>query len=279
MSINYVNITPTVVAAADKKPGHSDILYLQRTSAFTAIAGALADGTPGATKRVTTDHTFPVNEGFLKIHCKAKSIDPTGDAQGEAGGQVPNYKYKVIIKGDSPTILEFVENILNEDLIAIFNGPVCGVDDFVQVGNECSPAQISGFAFRAGSRGNGGFKEYEFTIESSEKMFYEGTITEHVDASNILDGVGTIVASLVEDTSFVVTWTAVDDATGYEVDFGTSSSFAGATQDDITPPTVTDTLDSLTADTTYYVRIRAISSVTGIAAGPYSYITVKTDAA
>ncbi len=257
MSFNFVNITAAIISAADKKPGHSDVLYICPIGNFTAIAGALNDGTPGATKRITADHTHPVNKGFIKVQCKAKSIDPTGDAQGEAGGQVPSYKYKVIIKGDSPTILEFVEQILNEDIIGIFNGPVCGVDAFTQLGSECSPAQISGFAFRGGSRANGGFKEYEFTIESSEKFFYEGTITEHTDSSLLLATPSEPIVSGLAATTATVTWGDVTNATEYEIQRSTSPSFTAPVSETIADPTVTKAYTGLTTATTYYFRVRA----------------------
>jgi len=279
MPINFINITSAVVSAAESKPGHSDVLYLAPAGWFDTIQSTLSDGTPGSTKRVTGTHTFNAGKGWLRTECKAKSIDPTGDAQGEAGGQVPSYKYKVIIKGDSPEILEFVEGILNEDLIAIFNGPICGTDNFTQIGNECSKAQISGFAFRGGSRANGGFKEYEFVIESSEKVFYEGAITEYVDAENVVGGVSSVVVEDIATTTASVTWTAATDAaaTSYSVDIDTDAAFGTADNSSVAAPTVAKAFTSLTADTVYYVRVRGVSSVSGIAPGAYSYASFRTD--
>jgi hypothetical protein len=274
MSFNFVNITPALISAADKKPGHSDVLYVCPIANFTAIAGAVNDGTPGSTKLISATHTHPANKGFIKVQCKAKSIDPTADAQGEAGGQVPNFKYKVIIKGDSPEILEFVEQILNEDLIAIFNGPVCGVDNFTQLGSECSPAQISGFAFRGGSRSNGGFKEYEFTIESSEKFFYEGTITEHIDANLVLAAPSEPLVSGLAATTATLTWGAVANAEEYEIERSTSSDFSAPVQETITAPTVTKAYTGLTTATTYYFRVRAVA--TGYVTGDWAVSAFTT---
>lgn len=258
---NYVNLTPARIAEADKKPGYSDVLYMAPTSVFTAIAGPVADGTPGATKRVESNHTFPVNKGFHKIQCKAKSIEGGGDATGEEGGQVLNFKYKVIIKGDSDVILEYIENIINEDVIAIFNGPVCGVDDFVQLGNECSPAVLSGFAFRGGSRGNGGFKEYEFVVGSSEKSFYKGTITEHVDDNLLLAKAANLRVSGIGTTTAAIAWDAVPNATTYLVQISTAADFSVTPSNGVTSPTLTSrSYTGLTTGTTYYVRVTAIAS-------------------
>ncbi len=178
MAFNFGHITSTTVGAADKKPGHSDVALMAPTSIFTALQVPTAPFTnPGDSKKITTAHTFGASAGFVQVQCKAKAIEPGGDAQGEAGGQVPTYKYKVIVKGDSAEILEWLENMLNEDMVWLFNSPECGVNSYVQIGGKCNPANISGFTHRGGSRGAGGFKEYEFIVESSDKFFYTSTVT------------------------------------------------------------------------------------------------------
>lgn len=175
-TINLRSITPATIAAADKKPGYADLVYFCAHAAVTAWAPTLSNGTPGATKRILTDHT--ITGGVLMIQAKAKSIDATSEAAGEAGGQVLTYKYKVIVKGDSPEINELLEAILNEDLTFWFNDPVCGQTNLVQIGSKCTPANISGFAFRSGNRGAGGFKEYEFSVDCPDKFWYEGALEE-----------------------------------------------------------------------------------------------------
>lgn len=179
MAFNFGHIKAADVAAADKKPGHSDIVLMALMADFTVIAGSIDPPVnPGDSKKITDAHTFPVGKGFVELQCKSKAIEPGGDSQGEAGGQVVNYKYKVIVKGDSAVILEWIEQVLNEDTIWLFNDPQCGVDKYVQVGSKCNPANISGFAHRGGSRGAGGFKEYEFIVESADKFFYSGAVTK-----------------------------------------------------------------------------------------------------
>ncbi len=179
MAFTYAHLNAAVIGAADRKPGQSDVLLFAPQGDFTVIGAPVGPFVAaGDSKKITTAHTFPVGKGFVEIQCKAKSVEGGGDASGEAGGQVATYKYKCIVKGDSAVILEFLENMLNEDGVFLFNDPSCGVDNYVQLGSKCSPAQIGGFAFRGGSRAAGGFKEYEFTVESADKFFYSGVVTK-----------------------------------------------------------------------------------------------------
>jgi hypothetical protein len=242
-------------------------------SAFTTIAKPVAPfTTPGASKTITASHTFPTNAGFMLVQAKAKSIDGTADAAGEAGGQVINYKYKVIVKGDSAQINEWFENAANEDGIWIFNDPVCGVDRYVQIGSSCTPAVLSGLAYRSGSKGAGGFKEYEFTVESSDKFFYEGDITMAVE-DPALEDVGTLTITGLSDTGFTLDWVLVDDAEEYEITVATNAGFTtGVVGYERTESDVPVT--GLTANTLYYVRVRPIAA--GFTSGPYVYLTVGT---
>jgi hypothetical protein len=274
-TLNYKSITAAVVAAADKKPGHSDVVLISPTSEFTTIAIPTAPFVnPGDSKKITADHTFPTNAGWKKIQCKANSIDPTGDAAGEAGGQVAKYKYKIIIKGDSPHINEFVENLLNEDIIALFNDPVCGVDNYVQLGSACTPANLSGWAFRGGNKTAGGFKEYEFTIESSDKFFYEGTVTMAVE-DPILASVGILNVTAIASTSIALDWESTLNTDEYEIHFGISPIFTGHATE--TSATSNVTLTGLTPEEIIYIRVRAVGE--GYANGPWSQIAVTTASA
>jgi hypothetical protein len=272
-NINYRSITPTVIAAAVKKPGHSDTVLFAPTSAFTLIAKPTAPFVnPGDTKKITADHTFPVNEGFRTFQCKSKTVDPTGDASGEAGGQVPLYKWKCIIKGDSAHINEFVENLLNEDIIALFNDPVCGVDDYVQAGSSCTPAEITGFAFRGGTKGAGGVKEYEFTVQSSDKFYYSGTVTM-ASEDPTLDAPGLLSISAVTDDGFVVNWADVTDATGYDITVATNAGFTtGLVNYDRAVSDVT--VSGLDAATVYFIRVRA--KATGFNSSSYTSFSITT---
>lgn len=272
MSFNYRSISAAVIAAADKKPGHSDVVLFAPTSAFDTIALPTAPFTTmGATKKITANHTFPANGGWKSIQAKAKSIDATADASGEAGGQVITYKYKVIVKGDSAEINEFIQNLANEDIIALFNDPVCGVNNYVQLGSACTPANISGLAYRSGSKGAGGFKEYEFVVESSDKFFYEGDITMAVE-DPVLNSIGLLEVESIANTQINIDWNGVLNAEAYEVQIANNEVFSGATT--ATTTNTNRNFTGLTQNTPYYIRVRA--TATGYAPGPWVTIIVVT---
>lgn len=276
MSYNFRNITPARIGAADKKPGHSDlVLFAPHGSAVEATgwAVAVASAAAGSSKSIATDHTFPSGAGFFSLQCKANSLEATGDAAGEAGGQVPKYKMKCIIKGDDAVINEFVENVLNEDGVWLFNDPTCGVDNYVQLGSRCTPANIEGFAYRGGSKGAGGFKEYEFTVTCTDKFFYSGTVTM---ADNIdLDAIPSLVFSAVGSAGFVVAANAaVAGADNYVFQRSTTIAFTSPTT--ISGTGINRTLTGLAANTTYYVRGRATAS-SGVVLGPWTVGVVTTD--
>lgn len=273
MSINFVSITPAVIAAADKKPGHSDLLYWCLQGDFDAWAPTLSDGTPGATKRIVTDHTWLTNKGVHTIQAKPKSVDGTADSAGEVGGAIITYKYKFLIKGDSPTINEFFENVLNEDIVVFFNDPTCGQTNYIQLGSECTPANISAPSYRSGSKGAGGFKEYEMTVECTDKFFYEGALVdanENTQLATPILSVGGIGA-----TGATIDWTAVTNAVTYEIEYGTSSTFVSPTATTTTAPTSLLAITGLVTATQYYARVRAVA--TGYVTGEWATIAFLTD--
>jgi hypothetical protein len=278
MSFNFRSITPTVVAAADKKPGHSDVVLLATHASIKTWGTVLNDGTPGATRKITTAHGFDPNDGFFMIQCKGKSITPTGDAAGNAGEQVRNLKYEVIIKGDSAIIDEFIDQILNEDLVALFNDPVCGQNNLLQIGSECTPANISGYTFAGGNKGAAGVKEHKFTIECPDRFWYSGEVVRKVEGGQLATPTG-LVISAVEDDAYTIGWNAVTGATSYDVQTSKLPTFATGV-DTVSSSGITDLTLSRTgqtADTIYYVRVRAVA--TGKVPSEWALVATKTDEA
>lgn len=277
-SFNYRSITPQVISAANKKPGHSDTVLFAPTSDFTLIA--LPTGPfllPGSTKKITANHTFPPNAGWKTFQCKPKSVDPTADAAGEAGGQVPNYKFKCIIKGDDAVINEFVENLLNEDIISLFNDPVCGQTRWIQVGSACTPANIAGFAFRGGTKSAGGFPEYEFSVESSDRFYYFGDIVMAVEDPQ-LGAITSLSFRSITATTLTVEGTIyVDDATGYDMEKSLHANFSVLHGTRVSQASKEFAVTGLTANQQYHFRMRATAP--GFIPGPWEVAVIDTPAA
>lgn len=178
MPYNFGNISSAVVGAADIKPGHSDIALFAPLSEFTAIQKPGTWAAAGDFKKITTAHTFAALKGFAQLKGKSGRVREEGSAAvGEKGGLVPNYQYIITVKGQSAVIEEWLEQAMNEDGIWLFNDPTCGVNNYIQLGSECNPAQISAYTSKSGSRNDGGVREYEITIQSADKYWYSGTVT------------------------------------------------------------------------------------------------------
>lgn len=179
MAYNFTAINNAVVGAASTKPGHSDVVFFSPIDEFATIAVPGTYTNPGDKKKITTAHTFGVGDGFVRIKCKPGSVREEGSTViGEKGGLVPNHVFTMIVKGHSAVIEEILEEALNIEAIWIFNSPECGVNEYVQLGSSCSPAQLTGYEVRSGSRQEGGVREYQITLESFDKYWYSGALTE-----------------------------------------------------------------------------------------------------
>lgn len=178
MAYNFSPISAAVVGAASSKPGHSDVVLFSPVDKFTTLSSPGAWAAAGDKKKITTAHTFGVSDGFISIKCKPGSVAEDGTAlKGEKGGQVPNHVFKFIVKGHSAVIEETLEELLNVESIYLFNSPECGVNEYVQLGSACNAAMITGYTAKSGSKGEGGVREYEVTMESADKYWYTGTVT------------------------------------------------------------------------------------------------------
>lgn len=179
MPYDFTAITSAVVAAADTKPGHSDVVFFSPVDQFLVLQKPGTFVAAGDKKKITTAHTFTSPAGFVRIKCKQGSVKEDGSGvKGEKGGLVPNHVYTFIVKGHSAVIEETLEEMLNIDAVFLFNSPECGVNSYVQLGSECNPAAVTGYVAKSGSRGEGGVREYEITLESADKYFYSSTVTE-----------------------------------------------------------------------------------------------------
>jgi hypothetical protein len=178
VAFNFSNITPAIASEADVMPGHSDIALFAPIYEFTTIATPAAWAAAGDSKKITTAHTFAALKGFAQLKSKSGRVREEGsNAVGEKGGLVPVYQYIITVKGQSAVIEEWLEEAMNLEGIWLFNSPECGVNEYIQLGSSCNPAEISAYTSKSGSRNDGGVREYEITIQSNDKYWYSGTVT------------------------------------------------------------------------------------------------------
>ena len=178
MAYNFSNITAATIAAAESKPGHSDVVLFAPLEEFTAVQKPGTWAAPGDKKKITTAHTFPATKGFASLKAKSGTVREEPQAPvGEKGGWVPKHRFIFEIKGHSALIEEWVEELLNAEGIFLFNSPECGTNAYVQLGSECDPATVVDLTSQSGVKNEGGSKKYILAVESSEKYFYSGTVT------------------------------------------------------------------------------------------------------
>lgn len=178
MPYNFGNITASTVSAAKTKPGHSDTVLYAPLSEFTVIQSPGAYSAAGDKKKITTAHTFPATKGFAQLKAKAGTVRQEGtSAVGEEGGWVPQYQYIITVKGHSAVIEEWLEELMNEEGIFLFNSPECGVNEYIQLGSSCNPARLKGYTGASGNKNAGGVTQYEITVGSSDHYYYSGTVT------------------------------------------------------------------------------------------------------
>lgn len=158
--------------------GYKNVVFWAPVDTFTAVQ--VPTPTPavlGDKFKITTAHTFPVDEGFISWLCKIDSVTITGATTGEKGSNQMEWTSTFILFGDGAMTQEEVTEQLNSTNIWLLKDSAClAGNPYVQLGNECVPATVS-LAFDGKTTADG-LKEYTVTIVSKYKAFYSGTITE-----------------------------------------------------------------------------------------------------
>ena len=100
------------------------------------------------------------------------------------------------------------------------------------------------------------------TVKITGKGSYSGTITK---TFKIFPAKQEIKKLSAKSKGFSVTWVKKGSATGYEVQYSTSSSFKNASKATITSKnTSSKTVSKLKSKTKYYVRVRSYTTVKGV---------------
>ncbi len=162
-------------------PGYSNEAWIAPRSAFLLLQEPNPGATPaqGATVVITVAHTFPEDEGFVKVYCAPDSVEAPGSFVGPKGSKRPKFQPKIVIPGDSPELFEQVKAMANEDLIIITKDANCPGGQLIQFGCDCAGSNMSEGTFDSSNTGtDDGFKGWTLTFDSYCKYFYNATITE-----------------------------------------------------------------------------------------------------
>ena len=178
-NIALIHINSATRAASDVKAGYADEFLIAEMKDITTIAPPLNDGTPGSSKEVTAAHTFGAGKGFTELRGKSGVANADGESVGESGGGVMQYKPKITIVGDGPVQCEYIENLLNKEVMILAPNPDCYSNaPYTQFGGKCSVAIITKVNFKSGLKNSGGLKEADIEFSTFDKFFYSGTVTK-----------------------------------------------------------------------------------------------------
>lgn len=175
MPDNYLPYTP-VLAAVGAVSGFKQTAFIAETGWFNAEAVPASSPTVMGDKvKIATAHTFTTGKGALPIQCYYKTGDQSGEAAGDQGAKVLNFKPKIFVQGDNAQALELVQTILNKSLVLWLEKPGCP-GQLVQYGCKCTPTVLDSVnpivpAILSGKAG------YEISFETQEKYFYNATLT------------------------------------------------------------------------------------------------------
>jgi hypothetical protein len=162
--------------AKSNKTGFKDTILVAPVSWFTTLsAPPTTMTTAGDTAKITDDHVFAVDKGFIRMGMTQDSVELVGEAVGDNADSLGS---KLTINAFKPGLfaeeLELNKNLRNEDLIILLQD--CNGTTY-QIGNACTAAKgkpsVTGGTLSSGMKGT----NWEFTA-FNDLVIYEGTIDE-----------------------------------------------------------------------------------------------------
>lgn len=137
---------------------------------------------PGDKFKIATAHTFTAPAGFISFDCKKHAVTTTAETTGEDGSKSLTYKFKFVLLGDDAITQEYLETMLNDDVLVLVKDQDClNATDHTQFGDECLTPDFT--VTFDGKTTKEGLKEWN--IEGSVKgkrFFYSAAVTEKVVA-------------------------------------------------------------------------------------------------
>lgn len=176
MATNLFHIGSTA-AVGNRRPGFGRMAYLARKSDFETMAAP--SGTTGAaSKTITADHTFAAGKGFYQVWTKDNTLKADGASVGEPQAMQMSFKPEVQVMGDDAALQAMMEELIaGDDYILLTQAPECGTDVYYQYGGACSPCIVTAVENTTGTFKEGS-KSWKLTLETNQRFFYSGTITQ-----------------------------------------------------------------------------------------------------
>lgn len=163
----------------DNAPGLRKNIFLAERDWFVDADGLKKPvgpfTTPGASLKITTDHTFKVGKGFIPMHTTLATAELVGEMVGERESRTNNPSLSAQHPGLTAEVLEFHQMMKSGDWIVLVQ-TVSG--EIIQIGEDGLEAEVM-FSLGSG-KVDGGYQGVTATISNYGKLyFYEGDITEY----------------------------------------------------------------------------------------------------
>jgi hypothetical protein len=163
--------------------GIGSFVWYSPTSRFTTIqqpANMATATTPADLAKVTANHAFPANTGFLKFYCTQQKGEGsfTNSAEVDASGGF--YEVMLFVPGTDATTEGLLRMMKGDDLIFII--PMADSVNH-QVGTGGFPAKLQEYKFGTAQNASG-VRGTEVKIRAFQlgSILYEGTITPDPNA-------------------------------------------------------------------------------------------------
>jgi len=137
---------------------------------------------PGDKFKIATAHTFTAPAGFISFATKKHAVTSSAETTGEDGSKSLTYKFNFILLGDDAVTQEYLETLLNDDVITLIKDQDCiNTTDHIQFGDECLTPDFS--VTFTGNTTKEGLKEWavEGTVKA-KRFWYSAAVTEKVEA-------------------------------------------------------------------------------------------------
>lgn len=179
MALSYAPIA----TKKNKGSGVSDFFYWSPFSSFAANGIKCPPAAPTTNEESVTvadDHTFTVDNGFLKVQGSPSKNMFEASFIGEQGSLKMMASLKVFLPGSEDSLHAAISLVMNEPLIVLVKDSNCADDFWYQLGCDCAGAYIAPEGgFKSGTNADG-VKGYEITIKypTNAVLKYTGAITE-----------------------------------------------------------------------------------------------------
>lgn len=163
----------------NKDGGYKARLLFAPIDTFLVNALPVVGATPalGDTKKISADHTFGANDGFIELTGQINSATSKYTTVGNPGAYVVEHTFEIAIAGNSPELYEMLESLVNDECVYMLKDANCLSNPALeQFGDECLTATIK-VDFDAKTTADG-VKEHKITGSiRGHKYWYSGVLT------------------------------------------------------------------------------------------------------